>query len=68
MGIGGAVNGTQTRLDVTLTRGGTLQFLRLNGGVRLEYHKADAADPDPRVIMGEVDPRAVLRQLPARKR
>jgi len=61
----GAVNGPQTYILLTLSKGGSLQFRRLSGGVRLHYRKADAGDPAPRIERGEVDARADLRELPA---
>lgn len=64
----GAINGAQTQLDVTLTKGGELKFRRLNGGVRLTYRKADASDPDLRVEPGQLDANAVLREMPALKK
>jgi hypothetical protein len=61
-----AVNGPQTFILLTLTKGGSLQFRRLSGGVRLHYRKADPGDPAPRIDRGEVDARAELRELPAK--
>jgi hypothetical protein len=57
----GAVNGDQTRLDITLTRGGVLQFNRLNGSAKLHYRKASAGDPEPIVSPGTVSTRAEFR-------
>ena len=60
----GAVNGPKTHLDVTLTKAGSLKFERLHGGVELSWRKADAADPEPRIDAGEVNPSAILRKAP----
>ena len=49
-----AVNGSKSEIDVTLTKPGFLQFSRLNGTVRLQYRKADAGDPEPRIDAGMV--------------
>ncbi|MBI1830585.1 MAG: hypothetical protein HYR84_03935, partial [Planctomycetes bacterium] len=48
----GAINGPDTGLDVTLTRGAVLTVWRISGGVRFHYRKAEATDPDPRVDAG----------------
>jgi len=57
------VNGPQTQITVTLTRDGTLKFRRLNGGVRLQYAKAERTDPPLRIERGEVAPQAEFREL-----
>lgn len=56
-----AINGPQTQLDLTLTRGGSLTLKRVNGGVQIHYRKADPGDPEPRVDAKDVDARAQLR-------
>ena len=58
----GDVNGPDTSLDVTLTKNGSLKFRRVNGGVRLEYRKANASDPAPHIDNGMLDARAVFRE------
>lgn len=63
-----AINGAKTQLDITLTKAGSLQFTRLNGGVRLHYRKADAGDPEPRIGAGVVDERADFRHMPPLKK
>jgi hypothetical protein len=64
----GAVNGTKTQLDITLTKAGSLQFNRLNGSVRLHYRKAEASDPEPRIDAGAVSDRAEFRKMPPAKK
>ncbi len=64
----GAVNGAQTRVNITFTKDGSLKFRRLSGGVHLHYSQANAGDPEPRIESGEIDARAELRKLPAQKR
>jgi hypothetical protein len=64
----GAVNGAETRVNITFTKDGSLKFRRLSGGVHLHYSQASAGDPEPRIDSGEIDARAELRKLPALKR
>jgi hypothetical protein len=64
----GAVNGTKTQLDITLTKAGALHFNRLNGSVRLHYRKAEASDPEVRIDAGAVGDRADFRQMPPAKK
>lgn len=63
----GAVNGNQTALTVTLTKAGSLKFLRLNGEARLHWRKADSRDPEPSIEAGDIGGRAQFRMLPAEK-
>ena len=63
-----AVNGSKSEIDVTLTKPGFLQFSRLNGTVRLQYRKADAGDPEPRIDAGMVGTGADFRQVPPAKK
>ncbi len=63
----GAINGGQTQVDVTLTKNGSLKLTRVNGGVRLNYSKANANDPEPRVQLGAIDARAQVRMMPTKK-
>jgi hypothetical protein len=59
----GAINGTRTRVVVTLTKGGLLYFREISGSVRLQYRKADPRDPDPRVLGGQVHGAAKLQKI-----
>jgi hypothetical protein len=55
--------GDGTRVAVTITGGGTLLFVGLEGASRLEYGKADPDDSDPTVVMGRADPPAVVKKI-----
>jgi hypothetical protein len=61
--IRGIVNGTHTRIDVTLTPGGRLHFVELTGGSRLVYRKEAPADPDPQLQKGIVSANAKVEQI-----
>jgi len=58
-----SVNGTFTRIAVTLTKGGKLRFHQLAGAVVLEYRKSDPHDPDPIVEPGNIVAAAKLRKI-----
>jgi hypothetical protein len=59
--FGGAINGPETQINITLTKDGSLKFRRLSGGVQMLWNKADARDPEPRIDAGAVDARAIFR-------
>jgi hypothetical protein len=59
----GAIDGTRTRVVVTLTKGGLLYFRDIGGSVRLQYRKADPRDPPPRILGGEVHDSAKLEKI-----
>jgi len=48
----GAINGPNTEVDVTLTRGAAMNVWRISSGVRFHYRKADPSDPEPRIDAG----------------
>lgn len=60
----GPIGGAGTRVAVTLTAGGSLAFAQLAGPSRLEYAKADPADPAPSLKKGTVHAPAVLVKVP----
>lgn len=57
------IRGVGTRVSVRLTAGGTLSFAAVGGLARLEYAKADPADPDPVVTRGRVEAPAVVARV-----
>jgi hypothetical protein len=59
----GAIDGTRTRVVVTLTKGGLLYFRDIAGSVRLQYRTADPRDPPPRILGGEVHDSARLEKI-----
>ncbi len=59
----GAIDGTRTRVVVTLTKGGLLYFRDIAGSIRLQYRKADPRDPAPRILGGEVHDSARLEKI-----
>ena len=59
----GTINGTKTRVEVTLSRGGSLQCSQLAGAIRLHYRKADRADPEPTVRCGGISGIAELKRV-----
>ena len=64
----GPINGGQTLVNVTLSKGGSLKFVRMNGAARFHWHKADANDPEPRIDAGEIGRTAQFRMAPALKK
>ena len=57
------VSGHDTRIMVTLTKGGTLKAARVSSG-QLYYCKADPKDPEPTVDLGRIAPKmADVRRL-----
>lgn len=64
----GPIYGSQTLVNVTLTKDGSLKFVRLDGVARFHWHKADASDPEPRIDAGEVGRAAQFRMAPALKK
>ncbi|MBI2804892.1 MAG: hypothetical protein HYX68_07925 [Planctomycetes bacterium] len=63
----GAINGTRTEVIVTISSGGSLKFLAVNGGSRLHYRKALRSDPSLRIDAGTVAPTAQAKEMPATK-
>ena len=50
----GKILGRDTRVSVTVTRGGAVGFAEIDGPSRLEYRKAADADPEPRLSRGKI--------------
>jgi hypothetical protein len=50
----GVINGTQTLLDVTFTKQGRLTYHLLQGQSRVDYRRADPADPQPVIAGGKL--------------
>jgi hypothetical protein len=59
----GILNGTETRVVVTLTDGGTLRFKELAGAALLCYRKNAPSDPAPRIEAGVIQGAAQLIKL-----
>jgi hypothetical protein len=59
----GQIAGRDTLVAVTVTRGGALGFVEMDGPCRLEYRKADREDPDPTVAKGKVAAAARLARV-----
>jgi hypothetical protein len=59
----GILNGTETRVVVTLTDGGTLRFKEIAGAALLCYRKNAPGDPAPRIEAGVIQGAAQLIKL-----
>jgi hypothetical protein len=59
----GPLNGTETRVVVTLTDGGTLRFKEIAGAALLCYRKNAPGDPAPRIEAGVIQGAAQLIKL-----
>jgi hypothetical protein len=58
----GVITGNQTQVQATLTTGGELTFREVAGTAKLEYRKANAADPPLVLQEGKVGTKAKLVQ------
>lgn len=58
------IGGVNTRVTVTLSSGGVLSFAAVGGSARLEYRRANPADPPVRPAGGRVTPPAVVVEVP----
>lgn len=58
------IGGTNTRVTVTLGSGGVLSYAAVTGSARLEYRRANPADPPVRPAGGSVTPPAVVVEVP----
>lgn len=58
------IGGAGTRAIVTLTSGGELTFAAVGGSSRLEYRRANPADPAPKLVVGRVVPPGVFVAVP----
>ena len=61
--IGGPIAGTDTRVLVTLTRGGSLTFKQIDGQARLQYRKSAPGDPEPGINAGRITPPAQFKKV-----
>ena len=58
------IGGAGTRAAVTLTGGGELAFAAVGGSARLEYRRANPADPRPKLTAGRITPPGVVAEVP----
>jgi hypothetical protein len=62
--FGQPIGGAKTRVTVTLSSGGVLSYAAVTGSARLEYRRANPADPPVRPAGGAVTPPAVVVEVP----
>ena len=59
----GLIDGSGTRVHVTLTPGGGLRFVQMDGSAKLLYRTASPLDPLPRLYAGELRGKAECRRV-----
>jgi hypothetical protein len=64
VGFDEPIGGAGTRAVVTLTSGGELTFAAVGGPSRLEYRRANPADPAPKLTAGRVVPPGIVAEVP----
>jgi len=56
------IGGSETRVTVVLTRGGSLRFTEIGGRSRLLYRRAELKDPEPIVTRGTIRGQAEVKK------
>ena len=56
------IGGSETRVTVVLTRGGSLRFSEISGRSRLLYRRAEQKDPEPLVSRGTIRSQAEVKK------
>lgn len=56
------IGGSETRVTVVLTRGGSLRFTEIGGRSRLLYRRAEQKDPEPLVSRGTIRGQAEVKK------
>ena len=63
VGFRGLIAGAKTKVNVTLSAGGTLAFAEIDGTARLEYSKLDPDDAKPQVVKGRIGAMAIVKKV-----
>ena len=63
VGFRGLIAGAKTKVNVTLSAGGTLAFAEIDGTARLEYGKLDPDDAEPQISKGRIGAAAVVKKV-----